>query len=297
MGKNKKQISNPEEDAPSEKQQKKVKEEKAALSSEEDKAKEPKAETNGNSAGSPNVSKDMFEDTYNDEPDEVEKNGSLGLDEANKVARACLLETSSDEDTVQKNSGLDKAKDRLHETDSDSTLKEPVLNKQDNGEKKEVKVKSVKDINQSDDDAVKSSPKKKLKTKKELDNLKRLSDEAKENGNSEELENGPDKKSTDKEKKKPANRKKAPVFSSSDSDDSDEYNLGIIGQSPERKKKMTKKEEEREKEREEKKILERERLKQERKQKKKEQILNGTYEEKQKKRKNKDQKGKRKRRR
>merc|ERR1712113_464168 len=141
------------------------------------------------------------------------------------------------------------------------TLKEPALNKQENGEKKEVKVKSVEDINQSDDDAVKSSPKKKLKTKKELDNLTRLSDEAKENGNSEESENGPDKKSTEKEKKKPANRKKAPVFSSSDSDDSDEYNFGIIGQSPERKKKMTKKEEEREKEREEKKILERERLK------------------------------------
>ena len=288
--KNKKQTSNPEEDGASEKQQKKVKAEKAALSSEEDKAKEPKAETNGNSAGSPNESKDMFEDTYNDEPDEVEKNSSLGLDEANKVARACLLETSSDEDTVQKNSGLDKPKDRLKETDSDSTLKEPALNKEENGEKK-VKVKSVKDINQSDDDAVKSSPKKKLKTKKELDNLKRLSDEAKENGNSEELENGPDKKSTEKEKKKPVNRKKAPVFSSSDSDDSDEYNLGIIGQSPERKKKMTKKEEEKEKEREEKKILERERLKQERKQKKKEQILNGTYEEKRKKRKSKDQKG------
>merc|ERR1712013_281629 len=273
--KNKKQISNPEEDGASEKQQKKVKAEKAALSSEEDKAKEPKGETNGNSAGSPNESKDMFDDTFNDEPDKVEKNSSLGLDEANKVARACLLETSSDEDTVQKNSGLDKPKDRLKETDSDSTLKEPALNKEENGAKKEVKVKSVKDINQSDDDAVNSSPKKKLKTKKELDNLKRLSDEAKENGNSEELENGPaDKKSAEKEKKKPANRKKAPVFSSSDSDDSDEYNLGIIGQSPERKKKMTKKEEEKEKEREEKKILERERLKQERKQKKKEEILN-----------------------
>merc|ERR1711972_327252 len=70
-----------------------------------------------------------------------------------------------------------------------------------------------------------------------------------------------------------------------------EHGLGIIGESPERKKKMTKKEEEKEKEREEKKILERERLKQERKQKKKEQILNGTYEEKRKKRKSKDQKG------
>merc|ERR1712130_1095775 len=64
------------------------------------------------------------------------------------------------------------------------------------------------------------------------------------------------------QKEKPANRKKAPVFSSSDSDDSDEDNLGIIGESPEKKKKMTKKEEEKEKEREEKKILERERRKQ-----------------------------------
>merc|ERR1712122_472354 len=43
-------------------------------------------------------------------------------------------------------------------------------------------------------------------------------------------------KSKKERKKKPVNRKKAPVFSSSDSDDSDEYNLGIIGQSPERKK-------------------------------------------------------------
>merc|ERR1712147_401203 len=70
--KNKKQVSNPEEDGASEKQLKKGKAEKGALSSEEDKAKEPKGETNGNSAGSPNESKDMFDDTFNDEPDKVE---------------------------------------------------------------------------------------------------------------------------------------------------------------------------------------------------------------------------------
>merc|ERR1712037_47850 len=70
----------------------------------EEKEEESETMQNGEVAGSPDVSKDMFDDTddENDVKGEAEKNSSLGLDEANKVARACLLETSSDEDTVQK---------------------------------------------------------------------------------------------------------------------------------------------------------------------------------------------------
>merc|ERR1712037_734050 len=294
--------SKPEQETPS-----KVKKSKVA----EEKEEESETMQNGEVAGSPDVSKDLFDatDDENDVKGEAEKNSSMGLDEANKVARACLLETSSDKDTVQKSQSLDKPTDVTKEKDSDSAPKEteekPKPDK-DGEEKKGLKIKSVKELNKdveapavakSDDDTVKTSPKKKLKTKKELDKLKRRSDEKRENGNSSEKsddgreESGAEKKSTEsKKEKKPANRKKAPVFSSSDSDDSDEDNLGIIGESPEKKKKMTKKEEEKEKEREEKKILEREKRKQEKKQKKKEAILNGTYEEKKRQRKSKDNK-------
>ena len=266
---------------------------------------ESKPMQNGDVAGSPNVSKDMFDTDDSEEKNAVEKNISLGLDEANKVARASLLETSSDEEPGQKIQSLDKPAEQHKDKDSCAkTTEEPPKPDQDVEEKKPIKIKSVKEINKdddpppnkADDENVRTSPKKKLKTKKELDKLKRLSDEKKSNGNSTEPEksedgsqqSGPEKKSSEKEKKKAVNRKKAPVFSSSDSDDSDEDNLGIIGDSPEKKKKMTKKEEEKEKEREEKKILEKEKRRQERKQKKKEELMNGTNKEKKKHRKDKD---------
>merc|ERR1712181_27530 len=103
------------------KSKEKVEEEESDKEVEESEANLP----NGNAAGSPDVSKDMFEETIDsDEKNEVEKNSSLGLDEANKVARACLLETSSDEDTVQKNQGLDKSTEKNKDKDSDSTPQE-----------------------------------------------------------------------------------------------------------------------------------------------------------------------------
>merc|ERR1712181_181195 len=103
------------------KSKEKVEEEESDKEVEESEANLP----NGNAAGSPDVSKDMFEETIDsDEKNEVEKNSSLGLDEANKVARACLLETSSDEDTVQKNQGLDKSVEENKDSETEEKSKE-----------------------------------------------------------------------------------------------------------------------------------------------------------------------------
>merc|ERR1712032_1535964 len=136
--------------------------------------------------GSPDVSKDMFDTDDDEGKDEVEKNSSLGLDEANKVARACLLETSSDEDTVQKNQGLDKPTEENSGKDSDSTPKETEEKSKpdkDGEEKKVIKIKSVKEINKneedptvgkSDEDAVKTSPKKKTKDKKRIGQAQKI---------------------------------------------------------------------------------------------------------------------------
>merc|ERR1711981_287472 len=99
----------------------------------------------------------MFDDSdENDAKEEAEKNRSLGLDEANKVARACLLETSSDEDTVQKSQSLDKPTNENKEKDSDSAMKETEEESKpdkDGEEKKVIKIKSVKELNKTEEDA------------------------------------------------------------------------------------------------------------------------------------------------
>jgi len=236
-----------------------------------DKGSKETTQQSGEDLDAPDASRDMFDSSAGEEQI---KESTPELDDANKAARAFLLETSSDEEGTENKSGENNEPDEETEQKEIPKIKIKDLKKlQENksGEEEEDNKPGTKD----------GSPKKKLKTKRELDSLRRKSEEkpkekAKSDNENDEVkceedeagiikeEDGVKDKQDKKEKKL---KTKAQAFTSSDSDDSDEDRLGIEGGTPEKNK--SKKEEKKIKEKEEKKILEREKRKQERKEKNK----------------------------
>merc|ERR1711962_429564 len=102
------------------------------------------------------VSKDMFDNSSDDEnttkPDDLPE-----LDEANQAAKASLLETSSDDDGNHSDQAIEGV----------SEVEQTEKNKSQDGRAPENK--SVKEV----ESKKASSPKKKLKTKKELDSIRK----------------------------------------------------------------------------------------------------------------------------
>lgn len=134
-----------------------------------DENSEGATQQNGEDPDAPDVSRDMFDSSGEEEQI---KESTPELDDANKAARAFLLETSSDEECTDTKSGENKKPDEDIESEQKEIPK--------------IKIKDLKQLQQNksceeEEDSKPGtkdgSPKKKLKTKRELDSLRRKSEE------------------------------------------------------------------------------------------------------------------------